>query len=48
MTTSITARSGRLADRLLEHLSHCPDCKKSSHCPIGKTLIRKTLKERHG
>lgn len=36
------------ADRLLDHVGRCPRCRNRKHCPVGKALIRKTLKERHG
>jgi hypothetical protein len=37
-----------MADRLLDHVNHCPQCLTRKQCTVGKSLIRKTLKERHG
>jgi hypothetical protein len=38
----------RMADNLLDHVGRCSWCRNRKHCPIGKSLIRKALKERHG
>lgn len=45
---------GKTADKLISHTKHCQQCgaarraKTPTFCPVGKTLIKKTLKERHG
>lgn len=51
----MTATPTRAADELIYHLSTCPQCKRAEDgkrrrkvCPIGRDLIKQTLKERHG
>lgn len=43
------------ADRLLTHVSTCPQCKRAlghrrrgKMCPVGRALVLRTLTERHG
>lgn len=44
----------KFADRLLDHLKTCRTCKGArvrndvGYCPVGRKLIEKTSKERHG
>jgi hypothetical protein len=53
MTVPVPLPGGK-ADELLQHLSNCPQCKGAKvantpdFCPVGKQLIRLTMKERHG
>lgn len=37
------------ADKLIHHLSVCPECRAATRkCPTAINLIKITLKERHG